>query len=222
MQENKSTSIIYLSSGSELPEFERKTRETLLKNCGGLPIIAVTQLPVDLGENCTNIVVGKVGSSGFNFCRQMQIGLQNATTKWVISAESDCIYPPDYFQFQPPEEGKVYRNTHQYVLKYKQGFFKKKSSTFAQVADRKFMLDRLNYIFSLKPSPQWTTELYNFPKEYGVKFLESYEYFRTKNPCVSFKTGNGMRLHTVTKDEELQEIRYWGKASDVAKEYHAF
>ncbi len=215
-------SIIYLSSNKETPEFEAATRKTLLENCGDLPIIAVTQKPVDLGPNCKNIVIGDVGASGFNFCRQLQIACENATTKWVVSAESDCVYPPEYFKFTPPQEGKVYRNTNQYVLKYKQGFFKKKTSTFAQVADRQFLLDRLNYIFSYKPNlPQWNLEMFSFPKEIGLKFLESYDYFTTDNPAVSFKTGKGMRLHTVTKDEELQQIPYWGTAENLRKQYHA-
>ncbi len=212
--------ITYLSSNKETPEFERKTRETLLQNCGDLPIIAVTQKPVDLGPNSTNIVIGDVGASGYNFCRQLQIAVEVAKTRFVISAESDCIYPPDYFTWRPPKDDIVYRNTNQYVLKYKQGFFKKNTSTFAQISGRDFLLERLNYLFVLKPeSPAWSTEMRNFPKEYGVRFLESYAEFRTENPCVSFKTGRGMRLHTVTEHEEFTEIPYWGKAEDLRKHY---
>lgn len=210
------TTILYLSSNREDPEFEKRIQETILENSGGLPIISVTQKPTNFG---TNICVGDVGASGYNFCRQVQIGVKEVKTKFVIHAESDCLYPPEYFGFIPPRDDIAYRNTNQYVLKYKQGFFKKKSSTFAQIMGTKAYLERLNYIFELKDSPMWNMEMFNFPKEYGVKFIESNEYFKTKNPCVSFKTGKGMRLHTVTKDEELQEIPYWGKASDLRKKY---
>lgn len=209
--------IVYISSNKETPEFEAKTRATLLKNCGDLPIVAVTQKPVDLGPNCNNIVVGDVGASGFNFCRQMQIGVEAAKTKFVVAAESDCIYPPEYFEFTPPKIDAVYRNSNIYVLKHKQPLFKKRSSTFAQIAGRDFLLNRLNYI--LKDQPQWNLEMFSFPKEIGLKFLEGYEYFNTKIPCVSFKTGNGMRLHTVTKDEPVYELPYWGTVDEIRKNY---
>lgn len=211
--------IVYLSSNTETSAFERKTQEMLLKNCGNLPIVAVTQKPVDLGPNCTNIVVGNVGASGYNFCRQMQIGVAAAKTKFVIAVESDCIYPPEYFEFRPPVVDAVYRNSNIYVLKHKQPLFKKRSSTFAQIAGRDFLLGRLNYIFADPKLPQWNLEMFSFPKEIGLKFLEGYEYFTTKIPCVSFKTGNGMRLHTVTKDEPVYELPYWGTVEHLRKEY---
>lgn len=209
--------IIYVSSNREDPEFERKTRENLLKNCGDLPIIAVTQKSIDLGPNSMNIVVGDVGASGFNFCRQIQIGVQEAKTDFVISAESDCLYPPDYFTFTPPRKDRCYRNTNIYVLKYKSGFFKKKSSTFAQIVGREWYLEQLNSLFV--GMPQWNTEMKNFPKEIGRKFMQEFEYFESENPCVSFKTGRGMRLHTLTDNTELQEIPFWGRADNLRKEY---
>lgn len=215
-------SIIYISSNKETPEFEKKTRETLLKNCGGLPIVAVTQKPVDLGPNAKNIVIGDVGASGFNFCRQLQIATEEAKSKFVISAESDCIYDESYFQFRPPREDIAYRNRNIYVLKYKQPFFKKQSSTFSQVVGRDWFLNRLNYIFSYTELPRWNMDMFSFPKEIGLKFLDSYEYFETKYPSVSFKTGHGMRLHTITKDTPVYELPYWGEAQALAKEYHAF
>jgi hypothetical protein len=211
--------ILWISSNKERPEFEKKIIKTLLENCGDLPIVAVTQKPVDLGPNSNNIVVGEQGASGFNFCRQLQIGIQEVKTKYVISAESDCIYPPSYFKFIPPEEGKVYRNRNIYVLKYKQPLFKKRSSTYAQVADTKFFRDRLNYLFSSPDLPMWNLEMFSFPKEIGLKFLDSYEYFETDYACISFKTGQGMRLHTVTKDEPIYELPYWGTLEDLRKKY---
>lgn len=211
--------IIYISSNKEHPEFERKTRETLLENCGELPIIAVTQNPVDLGPNSKNIVVGDIGASGFNFCRQIQIGVKEAKTDFVISAESDCLYPPDYFTFTPERLDRCYRNTNIYVLKYKSGFFKKKSSTFAQIVGREWYLKQLDSLFV--GQPQWNIEMKNFPKEIGRKFMQEFEYFETLNPCLSFKTGRGMRLHTLTDNTELQEIPYWGTVEEVREYYES-
>lgn len=90
------STIIYYSSGTESSSFEKKIQDTILENSGGLPIISVTQKPSDFG---LNIDVGDVGASEMNMLRQILIGCYAATTKYVISAEADSLYGPDYFQF---------------------------------------------------------------------------------------------------------------------------
>src|ERR1700687_5200912 len=93
--------IIYYSSNHEKPEFEQRIKDNILRVSSGLPIISVTQKPIDFGKN---IVVGDVGTSGLNMFRQVQIACRAAKTKFVISAEADCLYPPDYFIFIPKKD----------------------------------------------------------------------------------------------------------------------
>ena len=96
--DKNSVSIIYCSSNREHPKFEQRIKDNILKVRGNLPIISVTQKPINFGKN---ICVGNVGVSGFNFFRQSLIACEEAKTKFVISAEADCLYPPGYFQFIP-------------------------------------------------------------------------------------------------------------------------
>src|SRR5438132_1087410 len=91
--------ILYYTSNREDPEFEARVKQNLLKVCGDLPIISISQKPIKLGKN---ICIKDVGTSGFNMFRQVEIGCKLAETPFVISAEADCLYPPDYFQFIPP------------------------------------------------------------------------------------------------------------------------
>src|SRR6266404_6192987 len=105
--------VIYYTSNREKPDFEIRVRENLLKTCGNLPIISVSHKPIDLGKN---ICVGDVGVSGFNMFRQVQIACEAATTPFVISAEADCLYPPDYFKFVPPSLDVPYRDSNLYVM----------------------------------------------------------------------------------------------------------
>ncbi|MCK9371410.1 hypothetical protein M0R04_15960, partial [Candidatus Dojkabacteria bacterium] len=95
---NNNATILYYSSQREKPEFEFKIIDNLLKVCGDLPIISITHFPMDLGHN---ICVGDVGCSGFNMFRQVLLGCEAANTTFIISAEADCLYPPDYFTFRP-------------------------------------------------------------------------------------------------------------------------
>lgn len=208
--------IIYISSNRENSKFEEKLRKTLLENSQGLPIVSVTQKPVDLG---INICVGDVGASGFNFCRQLQIACEVATTPYVVSAESDALYPPDYFLFTPERLDIPYRNRNTFVQRHGQDYvFKKGSVTSSQVTGRKFYIDRLRELFD--GQPEWNTEMKNFPKEIKKPLFEEFEYFTSENPTMSFKTGQGMRRWSTPESmKKYYELPYWGSIKDLRKFY---
>ena len=207
--------VIYISSNREAPEFEDKIVQDMRAKKGTLSIVSVTQKPMMLGKN---FCVGNVGASGFNFCRQLQMAVSIAESDYVISCEADCLYSPDYFKFIPPKLDAVYRNTHNFVIPYKKDFFYSKiSQTAFQIAGRKFLLDRLNYL--LKNQSFWNTEMKNFPKEIGKPFLDGWDTFKTKYPCFQFKTGRGMRRHTASGRKKFYELPYWGKVKDIKEKY---
>jgi hypothetical protein len=104
------------------------------------------------------------------------------------------------------------------VQKYGQDYAcKKKSSTFAQVIGRKFYIERLKML--LYGQPVWSTYYKNFPKEIGKKLFDEFEYFETENPCVSFKTGKGMRKHSNTDEVPVYKLKYWGSVVELRKHY---
>ena len=163
-------------------------------------------------------MVGDVGASGFNVCRQYQIACQNATTDYVVTAESDCIYSPDYFTFTPNRLDIPYRNTNIYVQKYGEDFVcKKDSSLFSQVVGREFFLKRLDYLF--EGMPKWSTEYKNFPKEIHKKLFDEFEYFETQYGCISFKTGLGMRRHSHSDEIPVASLPFWGQIKDLRRVY---
>lgn len=211
---NKSlTTVIYLSSNREDPEFEKKIQEDLLSKHGDISIVSVTQKPVDLGRN---ICVSDVGVSGYNFIRQVLIACENATTLYVTHAEADCLYSPDYFTFVPPRLDACYRNSNVYVQKYGQDYVcKKQGSTFSSVVGREFYIKRLKELFN--GLLMWNTEMKNFPKEIGKKYFDHYEFFETRYPCISFKTGKGMRRHSPSDEKPMYELPYWGSIRELRK-----
>ena len=212
--------IIYLSSNREDPDFEDRIAQDLLQksqaySMGDIPIVSVTQKPINLG---LNICVGDVGTSGFNFIRQVQIACQNINVDYVIHAEADSIYSQDYFDFVPPSLEACYRNSNVYVQKYRQDFVcKKEGSTFSSVVGREFYLKRLEELF--KGMPQWSTEYKNFPKEIHKLYFDKYEYFETEYACISFKTGKGMRKHSPSSEVPVYELPYWGSIKELRKKY---
>lgn len=212
------TTIIYYTSNREDPEFEKRVQETLLKNCGGLPIISVSQKPINLGKN---ICVGDVGVSGFNMFRQVQIACEAAQTRFVISAEADCLYPPDHFQFIPPRIDACFRNSNLYVMPDKRDFFfyKKEGATHAQIVGREFYLQVLNKLF--KGAPKWSLKEKNFPKERHRKadVFDEIHYWKSKNPVFQIKTHKGMRYYTHSDRTPIPSLPYWGSGKVVRRFY---
>lgn len=212
--------IIYISSNREKPEFESRVVEDMLEKRGDLPVYVVSQkpMPLHLLDNVYSKVIGDVGTSGFNFCRQLQMVVEMADADYVISCEADCLYSPDYFTFVPPKLDAVYRNTNIYLLPYKKEYWHPKSSQTAfQIAGRDFLLDRLNFLMS--GQPQWNTEMKNYPKEIGHPFLEGWEEFATEFGCFGIKTGEGMRKHSNSGSRKLKELPYWGTVEEIRKKF---
>ena len=211
---NRNVTIIYYTSNREGPGFEARVQENLLKVCGNLPIISVSQKPIDLGKN---ICIGDVGASGFNMFRQVQIALEAADTPFVISAEADCLYPPDYFEFIPPRLDIPYRNSNLYVMPDQRGYFfyKEEGATHAQIVGRQFYLETLKKLF--EGAPKWSVEEKNFPKErwHKADVFDKIAYWRSKNPVFQIKTHKGMRYYTHSDRTPIHELPYWGNGGKV-------
>lgn len=210
--------ILYYTSNREKPDFEERVRENILKVCGNLPIISISQKPIDFGKN---ICVGDVGASGFNMFRQVQIGLLEAKTEFIISAEADCLYPPDYFTFRPDSSDKCYRDSNLYVMPDARDYFfyKKEGATHAQIVGRKFYLETLKKLF--KGAPKWSVEEKNFPKErhHEADVFNEILYWKTKNPVFQIKTHKGMRYYTHSDRTPIPSLPYWGDGVKVRRYY---
>lgn len=211
--------IIYISSNQEDDRFEEKIRQNIL-SVTNLPIISVTQKPINFGKN---IAVGSVGVSGFNMFRQILIGLKASDADYVIACESDCLYPPDYFEFVPPDLRTVYRSDKTFILPYKSGCFygKPKGTSLCQIIGREYYIEILEALF--QGAPTWSVEERSFPKErigqYDIVKKSEIKYFSHPNPIISFKTGKGMRHVSNGQGENVCELRYWGTTESVRKRY---
>ena len=220
---NPDATIIYYSSNKERPEFEQRIINSLLEVCGSLPIISVTQKPTRLGQN---ISVGDVGASGFNMFRQVQIACRAAKTRFVISAEADCLYPPDYFAFRPERDDLAYRDKNLYVMpQHRTVFWKKEEgATHAQIVNREFYLATMARLFG--DGPEWSVEEISFPRERShqkqddIFWRDKITFFETENPVVQIKTSQSMRNYTNSDRLDRREIPYWGKARDFRKKYY--
>jgi hypothetical protein len=188
--------IIYYTANKEDPKFEKKIQDNILKNSGGLPIISISQKPIDFGKN---ICIGDMGASYLNEWKQILIGLKEAKTDFCIAAESDCLYPPEYFTFTPPVKDKVYRYDNVWIYwTNKPGFYKKDRCEGAQVCGTQYWIERLEEALKFET-----------PREI-IKNMFTEEGHWTGSPVVTFKTGKGVSNKSgYFRNTKQKSIPYW-------------
>jgi hypothetical protein len=205
--------IIYYSACTEKPEFEAKIIANLKKQAqdNNLPIISVTRKPIDLGKN---ICIGEQPVCYSNSFKQILIGLKEAKTKFCIAAESDCLYPPEYFQLTYSQENKVCRYTNIWVhFDGRDKFWKKNWVEGAQMCEREYWIKSIEAI--LEKPDSWEPEPFKFI------FKEKDEScWSGKNPVLYFKTREGIGFKTgYNQDIITKELPYWGTALEVKEKY---
>lgn len=188
--------VIYYTNNQEKPAFAERIRQVLLGVIGDLPLISVSQEPMDFGRN---ICVGKVGSSSQNAYRQLQIGAQEAKTTYICTAEADFIYPREYFEFIPDGPKRAYLAQPVFVamaLRGKGKYYapKPRGSEAAMVVGRKYLIsciDRMLHGLSLW-GPMHADGI-NFPY---LMHIARHSYFYIDTPVITFKTDRNMHRGT--------------------------
>jgi len=112
--------IVYLTDDSPMdPDVLRVCRRNVLESAGDTPIVAVSQtedLPDVWGRR---VKVWAMGRSWRSFYRQVEAGLDAATTPWVAIAERDNLYPPEHFAFRPPDPYiPCWYNDHMWMVQW--------------------------------------------------------------------------------------------------------
>jgi glycosyltransferase involved in cell wall biosynthesis len=201
--------IIYYTANTE-GELENKVIDNILMVKGALPIISVSQKPMELG---VNICVGDVGQTYLNAFRQLLIGCEKATTDFVIMAESDCLYPSTgYFDFIPTDKSKVYSYDNVWIL-YNNQFHNKGQTQGSMIFGREWLINFLKEC--LKGCPEWSREKVAFP---FFKPDQQFEHF-TGLPIINVKTGKGVNKKRMPNFYPQDSLPYWGTVEEVKKNY---
>lgn len=207
--------VIYYTANREPVSFENKIRDKLLKSIGDLPLISVSHKPIDFGKN---ICVGEKFPCDANAFRQLRIGLEQVNTPYAIAAEADFIYPSEYFRFVPPTLDTVYRFQEVWILHMwgSDVFYQKKFSEGAQMAGRDFWIKSIDRV--LNGRPEWSES--TRPKPSLIFDPHNYKTWVSDIPCISVKTGYGLRRKTSVLDNvnPVESLPYWGSAKDLKNE----
>ena len=198
-----SKTILYYTSNRENPKFEQKIQDNILGKCENLPLISVSQKPIQFGHN---ICVGDIGHSYLNVFKQILIGAKAATTDYLVFCEADFLYPKEYFDFEPTG-GELYRYNNVWLIFKNKGhnFYKKNWSNGAQIANREWVIKTLEKYMVDEPKVDYNGALF--------------EYIHGEIPCISFKTGDGMRAGSGFEKERKKFLPHWGSVEEIRKKY---
>lgn len=199
----KDLSIIYYTSSREDEIFAEKVRKYLLKVIGRTFLISVSQKPLDFGEN---ICVGNIGFSEFSIFKQMRIGIERATTKYIALVEADSLYPEEHFKFHPTKQDRIFYNKNVFILNSKTLYFAKLSVGFygGIISNRSFILNVIKIMSESKK--RCTFRQFNF------------DTFKTKFPILTVDHNEGLHAYTHPTRGKCQDLPLWGNAKNLLKE----
>ena len=107
--------LLYLTDNSLEPAIAEPCRRILLREAQGLPIVSVSQRPLDFG---VNICVGEIGRSWMSIYRQILAGLEAVETEWLCMIEHDVLYTSEHLHYQPSDPDIFWYNGNHWLAQW--------------------------------------------------------------------------------------------------------
>lgn len=156
------TTIIYLSDNMLDEKIALLCRRNILKSIGDLPLISVSDKPIDFG---TNICAGDMERNGLSINKKMMMGLEMVKTKYIAIAEHDCLYTTEHFLFTPPDDNIFWYNENVWLMQlYSKGhpefngmfsIFPGRKANSQLICSTQLMIDSTKDRISMMSDPAW-------------------------------------------------------------------
>ena len=212
-------------TANKIPEtFANNVRDHLLSMLDGIPIVSVSQKPLDFGEN---ICVGEIGQSAQNVYRQILVGARSVKTKFLACCEDDTLHDREYFTIDPPSDYFYYNHRWNVMPDY---FYYRKGryGMCTCVAPTELMISTLEDKF--KRYEQGITEVASLfaepgrrERKCGLKLVKV-AGFETKVCSLTFKHWNSLSgvSRILTNDVLKESLPFWGNASDLWERFYGY
>lgn len=223
---NDITAIFY--TANNVPQvFGNKLREVLLKSLNGIPLISVSQEPMDFG---TNICIGKIGRSHINIYRQALMGAKEAKTKYIALTEDDILYGPEHFTYRPNNGIFAYNMSVWSIYTWNDKVFsyKDRRNLHALVCERDLFIEAMEERFKKHPIDEkinlsvWA-EPGKYESQLGVT-VRNTELFYTDIPNIAFSHPTALGYLNLGERKRLGNLKvtalpYWGTIEEIKKLY---
>ncbi len=225
---NKNLTIIYYTANKISNYFFENTKKQLLKAINGLPIISVSQKPINLGKN---ICVGNIGQSIVNIYKQALIGAKKAKTKYIAMAEDDVLYSSEHFNYIPKKDIFAYDKNIWGIYTWVQPpifSYKGRKNLSMLICERDLFIKAMEERFVKYPNEEKIPlELFGEPGKYerqmGVT-VNKWEFYEAKKSSIIFSHSEAVGYKYLGKRKKLGDKRtdrlpFWGEAKNVLKLY---
>lgn len=222
-------SIIFYTANQIGSYFAANVRKQLVKAAGELPIISVSQQPLDFGQNIT---MAGMSPSHTNIYRQALIGAKQAQTQYIALAEDDVLYSSEHFKYRP-SPGKFAYNLGVwgiYTWKPTEFSWKGRRNLNSLICERELFIEAMEERFAQWPRDEeidlglWA-EPGKYERQLGVTVRES-ETFWTNPPNIMFSHEKALSFRNLGIRKRVGELRateipIWGRVEDVMKYYRS-
>ena len=223
--------IIYYTSNFIPEKFMQATQNQLMKAKGNIPLVSVSQKPMNFGRN---ICVGDIGRSHLNIYHQALIGAKESKTKYIAMAEDDVLYSPGCFTSHKPIPGVFAYNQNVWCIytwvKPAVFSFKDRINLYSLICERELFIEAMEERFAKWPDESkinigmWAEPgKYEGPRHLGVTARKIEKFWSpTSNIAFSHQSAlSFLNLGTRKRLGNLQayEIPYWGRAEEILKLY---
>ena len=242
----KDLTIVYYTASRIAKKGADKVRQHLLETTKGeIPIISVSQEPLDFGKN---ICVGDIGQWKYNIWKQALIGTKEVKTKYVACCEDDTLYNYEHFTYRPIDGRFAYDCNIWFCdptifwrrplidgLKYVDGSpcpsYSNRSGMFGFISRTEDLIDALVPRFEEFPvrneNPRSASEPGFSDSRYYPKGAMKLEYFEGKKPLLVFRQENSLgkfRFKTfrgsyIDPSYQAKELEPFGEASAFLNDY---
>lgn len=213
--------LLYYTANLIGDGFMKRIQDHLTQISGiGLPIISVSQKPIDFGQN---ICVGDIGHSVYNVYKQVLIAAEAAKTTFVACVEDDALYTTEHFAFRPPDDA-FYYDIARYNVYHKGVFYhhRKRIVMSMCIAPTELMVNTLRLRFEKYPNLLPPSELSNFvepgrhEEEMGLPKVKLGTFSTSPPPLtINHKRSLAGLRHWRDKDIVTEELPYWGNAGEL-------
>jgi len=107
--------IVYLTDNTLDERIATLCRWKLAEAAGDIPIISVSQKPIELGRN---LCIGEIGRCWLSLYKQLLLGCGEADTEWVVIAEHDCLYTAEHLNYTPSDGSVFWYNDNRWLVQW--------------------------------------------------------------------------------------------------------
>lgn len=217
--------IIYYTDNVPSEKFLSTIQRQILRACGGIPIISVSQKPIDFGRN---IVMEGIGRSNLSIFRQVLTGLEASDADIVFFCEHDVIYHPSHFDFVPPDNTAFWydRNVWKVRASDGQAVYYRTSGLSLMTCYRDIAVEHYRERVEKQANGTLPRGTGHEPGHHlhpvGIGTIPA-KYFTSEHPCIDIRHKNNKTQHDRFRKESFRsqkscrefqladEVPFWGK-----------